>query len=163
MKHLYEFTSEYLQAFEAIEYDEETGQLVGWEALEALNVGLEDKMEAVACYIKDRERLAADIKAEEAALVKRRKAIENEVAGLKGYLAQNMEQTGKTGLETAKCKIGFRRSSRVEIVDEDKLPAAYWVVTETRRPDKAALKKLLGQGGEVTGAKLVESRNLYVS
>lgn len=160
---LYDYAEEYRQAFAAIEYDEETCQLVGWEVLEALNIKLEDKMEAVACYIKECELLARDIKAEEAALAQRRKVIENKAARLKEYLARNMEKAGKTGLETAKCKIGFRRSSKVEIVDEEQLPAAYWVVTETKRPDKAALKKLLGQGVEVAGAQLVESRNLYIA
>lgn len=162
MDRLYDFTEEYLQAFAAIQVDEETGEVQGLENLEAINARFEDKLEAVACYIKDRERLAGDIKAEERALMERRIAMEAKVLRLKKYLMQNMEAAGKSGLETAKCKISFRSSNRVEIMQPDKLPAECWAVSESRRPDKAAIKKLLGEGNSVPGAMLVECRNISI-
>ncbi len=162
METLYQFTEEYLQAFAAIHLDEESGQVIGLENLEALNTRLEDKLEAVACYIKDRDRLAGDIKAEERALIERRIALEAKVRRLKKYLMQNMEAAGKNGLETAKCKISFRGSKRVEVVQPDKLPDDCWVVSESRRPDKAAIKKIFSEGGSVPGAMLMECRNINI-
>lgn len=162
MNSLYDFTEEYLQAFEAIQVDEESGEVLGLEELETLNAQLEDKLEAVACYIKELERLAGDIKAEAANLAERRQVLERKALRLKKYLMQNMEAAGKRGLETAKCKVTFRGSSRVEIVQQDKLPASCWVVSESKRPDKAAIKKLLAAGGNVPGAVLVECRNISI-
>ena len=159
---LYDFTAEYLQAFDAIQVDEESGEVQGLEELEKVNAQLEDKLENVACYIKELERLAGDIKAEEAALAARRQSIESKALRLKKYLMQNMEAAGKNGLETAKCKISFRGSKRVEIVQEALLPVSCWVVSENRRPDKAAIKKLLAAGGSVPGAMIVEVRNINI-
>ena len=162
MNRLYDFTEEYMQAFDAIQIDEESGEVLGLEELETLNAQLEDKLEAVACYIKELERLAGDIKAEAANLAECRQVLERKALRLKKYLMQNMEAAGKRGLETAKCKISFRGSSRVEIVQQDKLPASCWVVSESKRPDKAAIKKLLAAGGSVPGAVLVECRNISI-
>ena len=162
MNRLYDFTEDYLQAFDAIQIDEESGEVLGLEELEKVNARLEDKLEAVACYIKELERLAGDIKAEAANLAERRQVLERKALRLKKYLMQNMEAAGKNGLETAKCKISFRGSSRVEIVQQDKLPASCWVVSESKRPDKAAIKKLLAAGGSVPGAVLVECRNISI-
>lgn len=162
MNSLYDFTEEYLRAFNAIQVDEESGEVLGLEELETLNAQLEDKLEAVACYIKELERLAGDIKAEEVALAARRQSIERKALRLKKYLMQNMEAAGKNGLETAKCKISFRGSSRIEIVQPDLLPLSCWVVSESKRPDKAAIKKLLATGSSVPGAVLVECRNISI-
>ena len=162
MNGLYDFAAEYLRVFEAIGVDEATGQVVGMDELETVNAKLEDKLEAVACYIKSLERLAGDIKAEETALAERRVVIECKAARLKKYLMQNMEAAGKSSLETAKCKISFRGSSRVEIVQPDKLPEEFWAVSESRRPDKTAIKKALAEGGSVPGAVIVEVRNINI-
>lgn len=162
MERLYQFTEEYLQAFNALEYDEESCEMIGWEVLEALNAKLEDKLENVACYIKELERLAGDIKAEEVALMERHNKLVAKITRLKKYLMQNMEAAGKNGLETAKCKISFRGSSRVEIVQPDKLPENCWVISESRRPDKAAIKKIIAEGGNVPGAMIVECRNISI-
>ena len=162
MTRLYDFTEEYMQAFDAIQIDEESGEVLGLEELETLNAQLEDKLEAVACYIKELERLAGDIKAEAANLAERRQVLERKALRLKKYLMQNMEAAGKRGLETAKCKISFRGSKRVEIVQPDKLPAEFWVVSENKRPDRAAIKKLLAAGGSVPGAMIVEVCNINI-
>lgn len=53
MNRLYDFTEDYLQAFDAIQIDEESGEVLGLEELEILNAQLEDKLENVACYIKE--------------------------------------------------------------------------------------------------------------
>jgi len=162
METLYQFTADYLQAFAAIQVDEETGEVSGMQDLEAINARLEDKLEAVACYVKGLERLAGDIKAEETALSERRKSVDAKALRLKKYLMQNMQAVGKNSLETAKCKISFRGSSRIEIIQPDKLPERFWAVSETRRPDKAAIKKTLSDGGSVPGAMLVECRNISI-
>lgn len=162
MDRLYDFTEKYLRAFEAIHVDEETGEVIGFDELEAVNARLEDKLEAVACYIKSQEGLAGNMKAEEIALVERRIKLATKIARLKKYLMQNMEAAGKSSLETAKCKISFRGSSRVEIIQPDKLPEKFWAVSESRHPDKTAIKKIIAEGGSVPGAMIVESRNISI-
>ena len=59
MNRLYDFTEEYMQAFDAIQIDEESGEVLGLEELETLNAQLEDKLEAVAQFLLEHETMDA--------------------------------------------------------------------------------------------------------
>lgn len=47
---LYDITREYLEAFDRLEVDEETGEILNFEAVDALAGVFEEKAESVACY-----------------------------------------------------------------------------------------------------------------
>jgi ssDNA-binding Zn-finger/Zn-ribbon topoisomerase 1 len=57
--------------------DPETGELLDFDAFDALNLERERKIENIGCWIKDLSAEAAAIKAEEDALKKRREALES--------------------------------------------------------------------------------------
>lgn len=162
MTNLYEITENYLQAFETIKIDPDTGELCGMDKLEELGGQLQDKLEATACYIKNTRALIDDIKAEEEALAKRRKAHESRILWLADYLANNLTAAGYGEFETPKCRCSFRKSTVVQITDETKLPTEYIKVVETRRPDKTALGKALKAGAEIPGAELIVNQNLQI-
>lgn len=162
MTTLYHIAGEYLAAFDALELDPETGELMGMAALEELGGRLEEKLEAAACYIKEQRVLAEAIKAEEAALNERRKGIEKRTEWLRQYLGETMESVGRSEFESARCRLSFRRSSSVSILDEAVLPEEYVRVTESRRPDKTAIGKALKAGQSVPGAELAEKRSLQI-
>ena len=65
-----------------------------------------------------------------------------------------------TTTETA--RISFRKSIQVQIDDEAALPADYVTTTVTTKPDKTAIKKAIQAGEDVTGASLVENRNIQI-
>ena len=62
---LYEISADFLKALDGLEVDEETGEIMNFDAVEALDAQFEDKAESVACYIKNLSAFVADLKAEE--------------------------------------------------------------------------------------------------
>lgn len=76
------------------------------------------------------------MKAEEAALAERRKTAEKRVERLKDLLASSMLSVGRDKVETARTKIGFRKSTQVQIDDEGALPPDFVTTTVTTKPDK---------------------------
>lgn len=162
MNSLYEISREYTEALEGLEIDEETGEILNYEALEKLDGQLEEKAESIACYIKDLTAHAEAVKAEGEILAKRRKAAENKAESLKRYLATCMDMAGKEKLETARCKIGFRRTSVVNILDESKIPAEYMNEKITYTPSKTAIGEAIKAGEAVPGASIEQKRSIQI-
>lgn len=143
--------------------DEETGEILfDAETFEALEGARNDKLEAVACFIKGTEAEAAAIKSEESALAERRKVLERKAERMRGYLADSMERYGDTKLETPRVSVSFRRSATVEVYDLESLPREFVKVKTTAAADKVAIKKAIKEGQEVQGAELVERMNLQL-
>lgn len=66
--------------------DQETGEIIDIDRLNALEMERDKKISNVACWIKDLKAEAEAIKAEKQALDKRQKAAENKAESLKGWL-----------------------------------------------------------------------------
>lgn len=144
-------------------FDEETGEIIfDADSLDELEAMHNDKLEAVALYVKGLEAEAAAIKAEEKTLAERRGIKERKAARLRRYIAESMQAVGSTKLETSRVSLGFRRSEVVEIIDAAQLPAGFVKVKTTEQPDKVAIKKALKAGEAVAGAVLVECQNLQL-
>jgi len=145
--------------------DDETGEVLDQESLDALQMEREAKLEGVALYVKQLLYEAADIKAEEKALSQRRQAKERRIDGLKAYLTEHLE--GKK-FETAKVKLSFRASTSVSITDSAALvrylEQAHDECIRYAAPEvnKTELKKLLEQGEAVPGAALEARQNLQI-
>ena len=73
-----------------------------------------------------------------------------------------MLSVGRDKVETARTKIGFRKSTHVQIDDEGALPPDFVTTTVTTKPDKTAIKKAIQAGQAVAGAVLVENQNLQI-
>lgn len=162
MNSLYEISKDYLTVLDNLEIDEETGEIINSDTLDAVSEELEAKAESVACYIKDLKAYAEAVKAEGEALAKRRKAAENKAESLKRYLASCLDMAGKEKLETSKCRIGFRKTSIVNILDETKIPAVYMVEKVTYTPSKVDISEAIKEGIEVPGACLEEKRSIQI-
>ena len=146
--------------------DAETGEILDFAQLEQLQVERDQKIEGVALYIKELNSAAAAIKAEEAALVERRKAKEAKADRLKEYLNRAL---GGQPFETARVRLSFRRSMKVEI--SDPLTLLEWLEDHNKEecltykmPDinKTEVGKLMKAGEVVPGAILTESQNLQL-
>lgn len=114
----------------------------------------EEKVENIACYIKN---LASDVlafKAEEESIAKRRRSMEKKIDYLKKLLSDNM---GGEKFSTAKCAVSFRRSETVDVEDVALLPAELLRVKTTYEADKTAIKAAIKAGKEVKGCRLVEN------
>lgn len=141
--------------------DPDTGEIIfDADNLEALKGERNDKLEAVACFIKSLDADAAAIKVEEKALADRRDAKQKKAERLRQYLSDSMQAFGDTKLETARVALSFRKSEAVEVTDEGLIPTTY--ITYKPSINRAELKKALKSGDEIPGAQLLMRQNLQI-
>ena len=138
--------------------DEETGEIIDEEKLNALLIEHRAKLEGVALWIKNLDSDAAAIRAEREALEKRQKAAENRAASLRAWLANAL---GGQKFSTARVAISYRKSVSTE-VDSDLAPKKWCRKKITYTPDKAAIKEALLSGKKIKGCRLVEKNNIQI-
>ena len=138
-------------------FDQETGELLDEEKLDALQMEREKKLEGVACYIKNLRADVEALKAEEKNLAQRRKTIEHKVEGLKNWLFFALDGQKFT---TPKCVVSYRHSQAVDVPDLKKLDPEF--IHYQQSADKTAIKKRIKEGFDVTGAELVDKLNLVI-
>ena len=154
MPNLYEINK---AIFECV--DAETGEIIDIEALDALMMERDEKLENVACYIKNLLADADALKAEKDKLADREKRCRSKAESLKKYLSDNLHGAA---FSTAKCEISFRRSEAVEVADVTLLPAELLRVKTTYEPKKDAIKAAIKAGQVINGCTLVENLNLQL-
>lgn len=159
---LYQLAEEYQRALDNITVDEETGEVRGFEVIEALDEQYDQKAINCALYAKGLNAEIDAIAAEEAALNKRRKAAKAKLDKLKQYIGICMDTAGKDVIQDPRARLSFRNTTSVDITNVDALPADYRTVVMDVKPDKTALGKLLRQGIAVPGAQLIRSRSLQI-
>jgi len=140
--------------------DQETGEVIDIDRLNALEMERDKKISNVACWIKDLKAEAEAIKAEKQALEKRQKAAENKAESLKEWL-QGILQGEK--FKDSRCSISYRRSERVNFADNfnfDTLPD--YMKKVTVEPKKTEIKDYLKTGATIEGVELVESSNIQI-
>ena len=143
--------------------DEETGEILFDESnLNALDAEISEKIENVACYIKNLTADISALKEEERNLNTRRKQKERKIDSLKGYINYAMELSGRKSLESPRCKVSYRKSSSVEVPDINALDKDYITKTIEIKPNKVAIKEALKEGKTVEGAEIVERQNLQI-
>ena len=145
--------------------DEETGELISVsQALDALRMEREAKLENVACWVKNLSAEADAIREEENRLIKRRKAAETKAANLKAWLLAAMtREDGTTDkIKTGRVAISVKRNPPSTVVDDDLLPSTYKVAKITYQANKELIKRELLAGGEVPGAHLEYGRSVVI-
>jgi hypothetical protein len=147
--------------------DAETGEVVDFEKLNALQVERSAKIESVAIYIKRLVGEAALIREEENRLAKRRKQKERLAESYKRWLEQTLD--GEM-FETTKVAIGWRASERL-IIERGTLELADHLEREGYERcikyggisiDKDEVTKLVKSGVEIPGVTLVQFNNLQL-
>ena len=140
--------------------DQETGEIIDIDRLNALEMERDKKISNVACWIKDLRAEAEAIKAEKLALEKRQKAAENKAESLKTWLSGILQ--GEK-YKDSRCAISYRRSEKVTFADDfvvDSLPDEMKKVTV--EPRKTEIKEFLKAGGEIDGVRIEESSNMQI-
>ena len=151
MPNLYEIEKAMLECI-----DLETGELIDFERFDRLQMEREQKIENVVLWIKNLQSDALAFKAEKDSFAEREKAATKKAEQLKGWLSQVLE--GQK-FSTAKCAVSFRKSTKLEVLDETIIPKELMVKTESINPDANAIKALLKAGQEVKGCRLIENLN----
>lgn len=161
---LYEIAREYktdLDKLAELDLDDQTLE----DTLGSLGGELEVKAQNVACFIRNLEATAEQIKAAEAQMAARRKALENRAARVKDYLHASMLVAG---VEKIECPL-FRMSVRsnppaVEVYQPNLIPAQFMRQPEPPPavPDKKAIGEKLKAGQDVPGCRLVHGNRLEI-
>ena len=148
-----------LEGYELV--NPETGEIIGVEALDALQMAREDKIENTGLYIKKQTALIDAMKNEEKSISERRKVYEGQLEKLKAYLIQSL---GGEKFETAKVNIFFKKNPpAAEITDASKLTSEYMrEIPAKYEPDKTKIKEALKAGKAVEGAELRQTVSIYV-
>lgn len=161
MATLYDISQDYLAVIEGgFVYDEETGEVIfSSDDIDQVKERLEDKLEAVGCYIKEQRAKSKAIREEENALADRRRVIDRKADRLEDYVLQSMEAVGMNKVDTPRVSLSTRNSSRVEVTDEEALRACapMCFTPQPDKVDKKMLRKIMAEGGTVDGAELVDS------
>lgn len=145
--------------------DPDTGEItVDNEALDALLMERDAKVENIACCIKNLTADAKALKEEEAALSARRKTAEKKVERLKDYLTYALQ--GEK-FQTAKCAVSFRKSSSVEVDDcfvEWAQTSGNEELLRYKEPEvnKTAVKERLTGGEAFDFARLVQNMSITI-
>lgn len=142
--------------------DPETGELLDFEKFLELEMQKNIKVENMALWYKSLCAEAEAIKNEISALSQRVKTKENTAQNLKEYLSKILN--GQK-FESSKCRISYRKSSAVEIENEE-----YFLVHANEKyltkrlpvPNKTAIKEALMDGEQIDGARLVEKQNMTI-
>lgn len=104
--------------------DQETGEVLDFDAFEALQMARDAKIEGVLCWTKNLAAEAKAIREEEKELAERRKALERKREKLLDYAEKAL---GGAAFQTAKCAVTYSKSTAVEITDMDAV--VQWCMT----------------------------------
>lgn len=154
---LYEINQSIL---ECLTIDPTTGEVtIDEEAMSALTLAKESKLEGIALWVKNLTAEAAAIAAEVKALAERKKAAENRAERLKAILGGELSGTK---FSTPRVAVSFRTSEAVVITDEGALPPEFLRVKTTTDPDKVAIKAAIAKGETVGGAYIETKSNIQI-
>lgn len=145
--------------------DPETGEMRGFDAWEELSVARDEKVEQTGLWVKNVLATASAIDTEIKALTERRDTLRRRAEGLKEYLLVGLEGAK---FETPKIRISGRRTTAVEITDEDR--AIAWLMDNAEdaityqmpKISKTAVKELKKNGAEIPGVELVERLSVII-
>ena len=143
--------------------DEETGEItteIDETLLNALQMAKNEKVENIACWIKNLTAESTAIKKESENLMRRAKSAANKADSLKRYLAGCL---GGEKWEGVRARVSFRKTDAVEIDDMSVLPKEYLRVKTIEEPDKTSIKEAITKLGEtVPGAHIVQNVSTIV-
>lgn len=166
MASLWQLTQEELSFIELME---ENGGEVTDEILEELAIrrdNFQHKAEAYTKFILKLESEADGAAAEIKRIQALKKAKENTILRLKESLLAALmvftqeDAKGIRRFETPLAKISTRKSIAVEILDEEQIPADFWVIK--KEVSKSTISTAIKDGATVPGAQLKENLSLAI-
>ena len=161
---LYVLSDEYIAAAQTLADLDLDPQTVA-DTLEGLAGEVEVKATNVAMFVRNLEASAEQIKAAEATMAARRKAIENRAESVRGYLKTQMERTGITKIECPYFKLAIRENPPSVVIDAaSQIPAEFLRTPEPPPPalDKKAIAAAIKAGREVPGAHIERATRLEI-
>lgn len=140
--------------------DTESGEIIDLEAIAALEMERDKKIENLGCWYKNLLAEAEALKAQKNAFAEREKAKKAKAESIKGFLGRYLN--GKK-FESAKVAMSFRKSEAVEFDAKciGDVPEEFLKFKDPEL-DKVAVKKAIKAGETVPGCELVARQNLQI-
>ena len=140
--------------------DTESGEIIDLEAITALEMERDKKIENLGCWYKNLLADAEALKVQKNAFAEREKAAKAKAESLRGFLGRYLN--GKK-FETAKVAMSFRKSEAVEFDAKciGDVPEEFLKFKDPEL-DKVAVKKAIKAGETVPGCELVQRQNLQI-
>ena len=140
--------------------DTESGEIIDLEAIAALEMERDKKIENLGCWYKNLLADAEALKAQKNAFAEREKAAKAKAESLRGFLGRYLN--GKK-FETAKVAMSFHKSEAVEFDAKciGDVPEEFLKFKDPEL-DKVAVKKAIKAGETVPGCELVQRQNLQI-
>ncbi|AAZ51656.1 TPA: siphovirus Gp157 family protein [Streptococcus pyogenes] len=159
MAYLYEL--EGIAAYlESLDLDDETFQ----NTLDSIDFqsDLENNIEYFVKMLKNAQADVEMYKAEKEAFYKKQKQAEAKVEKYKETIRRAMELSQKKKVDAGMFKVSLRKSKKVEILDETKIPLDYMQEKIEYKPMKSEISKALKSGIDISGVELIETESLQV-
>lgn len=156
MATLYDIVRE-IEDFE-FQIDEETGEILNIDELDALQLEKDTKVENICLLIKNLRSDAEAYKAEKNSFEQKRKVAENKADRLTAYVQYIL---AGDKFKSSKVDVSYRKSKQVECADMLMVDPDYLRFQEPEL-DKKKIKDAIKTGVEVKGCQLVERQNIQI-
>lgn len=137
----------------------DTGEIEDIEKFESMQLAREEKLTNIALLYKNMTSDAKQLKELEKEYSDRRKRCEKTAEWCKETLARELAGE-KFEDKNKRFKISWRKSEKVEITNEDVIPAEF--VKQTISFDKLAMKDAMKNGNVIEGVQLVETQSIQI-
>ena len=148
--------------------DQETGEIIDAEALNALQMERDKKIEGVALWVKDLRAEAEAIGNEVKSLNARKKAAENKAERLKQWLGDAL--AGEI-FKSSKVRVSYTHNTKLNVIDEQSV--VNYIQTHCKEPEqflrftlpeirKDAVKAEINKGVEIPGATIEPTESVVI-
>ena len=161
---LYELAAEYREGMAKLQDLDLPAEVIA-DTLEGMSGDLEAKATNVAMFVRNLDSLADNIKAAEATMTARRKAIEARAEHVREYLLNNMLACQISKIESPYFTLAIRSNPpKVVIDDPEMVPDEYWRQPAIPSPelDKKAIAAALKAGDNVPGCRTEQGQSLSI-
>lgn len=159
---LYEIPEEYRKVLEGVQVDEETGEILGTDALVEFAGDLNETIKNTGLYLFELDSEAQQIDAQIKRLKARKDSMKRRAETLKNLMLDAMTSTGLKKVSDPLVTVYLRKSTATIVDEMDVLPKDLLRVKVETSPDLVAIGKKLKAGEVVPGAHLEERQNVNI-
>lgn len=159
---LYEIPEEYRKVLEGVQVDEETGEILGTDALVEFAGDLNETIKNTGLYLFELDSEAQQIDAQIKRLKARKDGMKRRADTLKNLMLDAMTSSGLKKVSDPLVTVYLRKSTATIVDEMDILPKELLRVKVETSPDLIAIGKKLKAGEVVPGAHLEERQNVNI-
>lgn len=159
---LYEIPEEYRKVLEGVQVDEETGEILGTDALVEFAGDLNETIKNTGLYLFELDSEAQQIDAQIKRLKARKDGMKRRADTLKNLMLDAMTSSGLKNVSDPLVTVYLRKSTATIVDEMDILPKDLLRVKVETSPDLIAIGKKLKAGEVVPGAHLEERQNVNI-